>query len=103
MREALFGDVFTRSILRGKLRNKRRMSHRRRDIRPCRGRSFGSWRLAADLHQQPRWLGTDRIMFSVDYPFENMDDAADWIETCDIGEDDRSKIAYGNAKRLLKL
>jgi predicted TIM-barrel fold metal-dependent hydrolase len=39
----------------------------------------------------------------VDYPFENMDEAADWIETCDISEDDRSKIAYGNAKRLLKL
>jgi gamma-resorcylate decarboxylase len=48
-------------------------------------------------------MGTDRIMFSVDYPFENMDEAADWIETCDISEGDRSKIAYGNAKRLLKL
>jgi predicted TIM-barrel fold metal-dependent hydrolase len=32
-----------------------------------------------------------------------MDEAADSIETCDIGVDDRSKIAYGNAKRLLKL
>jgi gamma-resorcylate decarboxylase len=48
-------------------------------------------------------MGTDRIMFSVDYPFENMDEAADWIETCDISEDDRSKIAYGNEQRLLKL
>jgi hypothetical protein len=27
----------------------------------------------------------------------------DWIETCDISEDDRSKIVYGIAKRLLKL
>jgi predicted TIM-barrel fold metal-dependent hydrolase len=48
-------------------------------------------------------MGADRIMFSVDYPFENMDEAADWIDTCNISEDDRSKIAYGNAKRLLKL
>jgi predicted TIM-barrel fold metal-dependent hydrolase len=55
------------------------------------------------LHCAMEAMGTDRIMFSVDYPFENMDEAADWIETCDISEDDRSKIAYGNAKRLLKL
>jgi predicted TIM-barrel fold metal-dependent hydrolase len=55
------------------------------------------------LHCAMEAMGTDRIMFSVDYPFENMDEAADWIEACDISEDDRSKIAYGNAKRLLKL
>lgn len=38
-----------------------------------------------------------------EYPYENMDEAADWIETCNISEDDRAKIAYGNAKKLLKL
>jgi predicted TIM-barrel fold metal-dependent hydrolase len=48
-------------------------------------------------------IGTDHIMFSVDYPYENMDEAADWIERCNVSEDDRSKIAYGNAKELLKL
>jgi Amidohydrolase len=47
--------------------------------------------------------GTDRIMFSVDYPYENMDQAANWIETCNISEDDRSKIAHRNAQKLLKL
>jgi predicted TIM-barrel fold metal-dependent hydrolase len=55
------------------------------------------------LHCAMETMGSDRIMFSVDYPYENMDEAANWIETCDISEDDRSKIAYGNAKRLLKL
>ena len=38
-------------------------------------------------------------MFAVDYPCQNMDQAAGWIETCDIGEDDRSKIAYGKRGR----
>jgi len=42
-------------------------------------------------------------MFSVDYAYESMDEAAGWIETCDVSEDDRSKTSYGNAKKLLKL
>jgi predicted TIM-barrel fold metal-dependent hydrolase len=48
-------------------------------------------------------MGADRIMFFVDYPYENMVEAADWIETSNISEDDRSKNAHGNAQKLLKL
>jgi gamma-resorcylate decarboxylase len=48
-------------------------------------------------------IGSDHILFSVDYPYENMDEASNWIETCDLSENDRSKIAHGNAKKLLKL
>ena len=48
-------------------------------------------------------MGSDRVLFSVDYPFENMSWAADWIETCPISESDRQKICYDNAKRFLKL
>jgi 2,3-dihydroxybenzoate decarboxylase len=48
-------------------------------------------------------MGADRIMFSVDYPFENMDEAAEWMESCEIGEGDRHKIAYDNARKLLRL
>ena len=55
------------------------------------------------LHCAMEAMQIYRIMFSVDYPFENMDEAADWIETCDISEDDRLKIQDGNAKRLLRL
>ena len=47
--------------------------------------------------------GSDRILFSVDYPFENCSWAADWIETCPISESDRQKICYDNAVKLLKL
>jgi len=48
-------------------------------------------------------LGADRIMFSVDWPFENVDHGTDWFDTCPISESDRIKIGRGNARRLFKL
>lgn len=55
------------------------------------------------LHCTLLTMGADRIMFSVDYPFENMDEAADFIETCPIAEGDRRKIAHGNARQFFGL
>jgi gamma-resorcylate decarboxylase len=48
-------------------------------------------------------LGADRIMFSADYPFEDISDAADWFDSAEIGEADRLKIGRTNAARLFKL
>lgn len=48
-------------------------------------------------------VGADRILFSVDYPFEDMSEASEWFETADISEADRRKIGYQNARKLLKL
>jgi len=48
-------------------------------------------------------LGADRIMFSVDWPFENVDHAANWFDSCPISENDRLKIGRTNALRLFKL
>jgi len=48
-------------------------------------------------------LGADRIMFSVDWPFENVDHAANWFDACPISESDRLKIGRTNALRLFKL
>jgi 2,3-dihydroxybenzoate decarboxylase len=48
-------------------------------------------------------IGADRIMFSTDWPFENIDHAAYWFDTCPISENDRMKIGRGNARRLFKL
>src|SRR6185312_9057949 len=36
--------------------------------------------------------GSDRIMFSTDWPFENIDHAALWFDAVQIGEEDRLKI-----------
>lgn len=48
-------------------------------------------------------LGSERIMFSTDWPFENIDHAADWFDVASISEADRVKIGRTNARRLFKL
>ena len=48
-------------------------------------------------------IGSDRILFSADWPFENIDHAADWFDVCTIAQADRLKIGRTNALRLFKL
>ena len=48
-------------------------------------------------------IGADRVMFSVDWPFEEIDHAAAWFDAADISENDRRKIGRTNAARLFKL
>lgn len=47
--------------------------------------------------------GSDRILFSVDYPFEVHAEAANWFDSCEISELDRRKIGRDNARRLCGL
>jgi 2,3-dihydroxybenzoate decarboxylase len=48
-------------------------------------------------------LGADRVMFSVDYPFEDCSQAAEWFDKAEIPEADRRKIGRTNALKLFKL
>ena len=48
-------------------------------------------------------IGSDRIMFSTDWPFENIDHAAIWFDAATISEEDRTKIGRTNAQKLFKL
>ena len=48
-------------------------------------------------------IGADRILFSVDWPFENVDHASDWFDSASISENDRLKIGRRNAIDLFKL
>lgn len=48
-------------------------------------------------------MGADRVLFSIDYPYEPMDKAARWFDNCPISEADRMKIGRLNAERLLKI
>jgi 2,3-dihydroxybenzoate decarboxylase len=51
-----------------------------------------------------QWMGVDRVLFSVDYPFERMQDAANWFDGTDmVSESDWNKIGRLNAERLMKL
>ncbi|ACM28723.1 MULTISPECIES: gamma-resorcylate decarboxylase [Rhizobium] len=48
-------------------------------------------------------IGADRILFSTDWPFENIDHASDWFDTATISEADRLKIGRTNAATLFNL
>jgi 2,3-dihydroxybenzoate decarboxylase len=48
-------------------------------------------------------IGSERIMFSTDWPFENISHAADWFDSASISEADRTKIGSTNARRLFRL
>jgi gamma-resorcylate decarboxylase len=48
-------------------------------------------------------LGADRILFSTDWPFEAVADAARWFDTVPVSPADRERIGRGNAIELMNL
>jgi len=48
-------------------------------------------------------IGADRVLFAVDYPFEDHAQAASWFDAVEIAEPDRVKIGRDNAKKLFTL
>jgi gamma-resorcylate decarboxylase len=48
-------------------------------------------------------VGGDRVLFAVDYPFEDHAQAATWFDAAEIAEHDRIKIGRDNAKALFGL
>lgn len=48
-------------------------------------------------------MGADRIMYAVDYPFIEGEQARAFLENAPISPADKEKIAHGNAERVLKL
>jgi gamma-resorcylate decarboxylase len=48
-------------------------------------------------------MGVGRVLFSTDYPIEEMEEAATWFDAAEIGENDREAIGRDNAKGLFRL
>jgi 2,3-dihydroxybenzoate decarboxylase len=48
-------------------------------------------------------VGADRILYSVDYPYEDVVEAREWFDQAPISESDRIKIACTNAQKLFRL
>ena len=48
-------------------------------------------------------LGIDRVLFSVDWPYESNKIAVAFLNRLDLPSAEREKLAHGNAERLLKL
>jgi len=48
-------------------------------------------------------MGGSNVMFSVDYPFEKTEVAAQFMDNAKVAEAERINVASGNAKRILRL
>lgn len=48
-------------------------------------------------------IGADRVLFSIDTPYEDSEAGASWFASAPLDEEERRAIARGNAIRLLKL
>ena len=48
-------------------------------------------------------VGADRILFSTDYPFEAVKEAAEWFDATPISDNDKLKIGRTNSLKLFKL
>jgi 2,3-dihydroxybenzoate decarboxylase len=48
-------------------------------------------------------IGADRVLFAVDYPFEDHAQGCSWFDAAEIAEPDRKKIGRDNAKKLFGL
>jgi predicted TIM-barrel fold metal-dependent hydrolase len=48
-------------------------------------------------------LGADKILFAVDWPYEANKTGAEFLKKISVSDEQRQKIAHGNAERLLRL
>ena len=48
-------------------------------------------------------LGIDRILFAIDWPFVANAPGTQWLESVPLSDEDKAKIASGNARRLLHM
>lgn len=48
-------------------------------------------------------IGEENVMFSIDYPYESVGAATQFIDNAPISDSVREKICYKNAKRILKI
>ena len=48
-------------------------------------------------------MGVDQVLFSVDWPFESIEEGAESFDKAEISEADRAKIGRSNAIKLFKL
>jgi 2,3-dihydroxybenzoate decarboxylase len=62
----------------------------------------GAFRTAALLDTLLE-VGADRVLFSIDYPYENMQEQSEWFDSLPLSPADLQKIGRDNARRLLGL
>ena len=57
----------------------------------------------AQMEYVIKMFGVDHILFALDYPYVAVEDGIRFIEESKLSDEDKEKIAHGNAERLLKI
>lgn len=52
------------------------------------------------LEYNVRLLGADRVMFAVDYPYQETFEAVNWMNDAPLSDDDKRAVFGGNAERV---
>lgn len=55
------------------------------------------------LRQTLQYCGEDRVMWSVDYPYEDNDELGEWFDKLEISENTRANLGWRNAERFFNL
>ena len=48
-------------------------------------------------------LGPDNILYAIDYPYQEMPESADFMNSSPLSDEDNEKIAHGNAEKLFHI
>ena len=48
-------------------------------------------------------LGIDKVLFAVDYPYESIKEAVEFIDSIPMGDNDKEQVCHLNAEKLLRL
>jgi 2,3-dihydroxybenzoate decarboxylase len=83
----------------GKILKKRPSSYIRENVAITTAGLFSTPPLRCALEE----LGEDRVLFSIDYPYESSKVAGDWLDNAGLAANTLRKVASGNARRLLHL
>jgi predicted TIM-barrel fold metal-dependent hydrolase len=65
--------------------------------------TFGGFNFPNTFESLIQEVGFERIMFSVDYPFGSMAEARTFLESLPLSDNERDRIAHGNAEKLFRL
>jgi 5-carboxyvanillate decarboxylase len=48
-------------------------------------------------------IGIDRVMWAIDYPFQNTPGSVAFIESATLSDSEREQVAHGNAERIFRI
>ena len=65
--------------------------------------TFGGFNFTQPFFDLLLQVGSERIMFSIDYPYGSLKVAHDFLDHLSISPSDKERIAHGNAEHLLRL